>query len=65
MRRKKKRLPQRVFERAVRITNGTYEPKVERKLKNSVRPETKVDWIDDELKFLEIEEKLKRQLGLD
>lgn len=63
MRRKnKKRLHPKVFERQLKIANGIFESKVERKLKNSVKQKPKLDWIDDELKFIEIEEKLRREL---
>ena len=60
--RKRKRLPDHVWARRLRIKNGLYEPKVNRKIKNSKKPEIRLDWIDDELKYIEIEEKLLKEL---
>jgi len=60
--RKRKRLPDHVWARILRIKNGVYQPKVDRKIKNSKRPELKLDWIDAEFEFLEVEEKLLKEL---
>ena len=59
---KRKRLPDHVWARILRIRNGVYQPKVDRKIKNSKKPELKLDWIDTEFEFLEVEEKLLREL---
>lgn len=60
--RKRKKLPEHVWARILRIKNGVYQPKIERKIKNSKRPEIRLDWIEDELKYIEIEEKLLKKL---
>ena len=60
--RKRKKLPDHVWARKLRVANGLYEPKVNRKIRNSKKHELKLDWIDDELKYIEIEEKLLKEL---
>jgi len=59
----KRKLPKHVWARTLRVANGVYEPKVNRKIKNSKKPEVRLDWIDDELRYVDIEEKLLKELG--
>ena len=56
----KKKVPKHVFERSVRIKNGVFQPKVDRKVRNSMKTQPRLDWIDEELKYVELEEKLKK-----
>lgn len=58
----RKKLPKHVWERALRVKNGVFKPKVERKIENSVKQKPKLDWVDMELELAELEEKLKREV---
>lgn len=47
-----------VFKRSIRIKNGVFKPKVERKIENSVKQKPKLDWVNMELELAELEEQL-------
>ena len=53
----KKKVPKHVFERYIRIKNGVFQQKIDRKVRNSMKTQPRldwtVDWVDLELKYVE------------
>ncbi len=56
----KKKVPKHVFERYIRIKNGVFQQKIDRKVRNSMKTQPRLDWLDEELKYVELEEQLIR-----
>lgn len=53
-----RKLPKHVFERYIRIKNGVFQQKIDKKARNSMKTQPRLDWIDEELKYVELEEQL-------